>query len=273
MAPTDGATRYGYVPFNWICQQGLFIHPFAYEKYVTGVGEIKDIACNDWKKSKINLYADVKFDLEQTLVNIRFKESFTGYGVYESGISPIIYASLSETDKKTISERIINQVFADAKPDSVTVTGYNEKDLFRTPFTFAANFSTNSVLEKAGNKYLFKVGELIGPQAQLYENTSRHSVIETQFNKGYRRELSFIIPDGYKISNPDAVNMDVSDGADSARTMEFHSYYRTDGNKVTVIVDEDYRQIRFPVSMYEQFRKVINTSADFNKVVLILEKR
>jgi hypothetical protein len=55
--------------------------------------------------------------------------------------------------------------------------------------------------------------------------------------------------------------------------MEFHSYYKTDDNKITVFIDEDYRQISYPVSMYEDFRKVINASADFNKIVLFMEKK
>jgi hypothetical protein len=67
--------------------------------------------------------------------------------------------------------------------------------------------------------------------------------------------------------------MDVFDPDKGERTMEFHSYYKTEGNKVTVLIDEDYRQIGYPLSMYEKFRKVINASADFNKVVLFLEKK
>src|SRR5581483_9887484 len=136
-------------------------------------------------------------------------------------------------------------------------------DLLRNPFVMEADFGTNSVMEKAGNKYLFKIGELIGPQSELYRDSVRHTGIENHFNHGYHRELAFTIPDGYKVTNLDAANMDVSDDNKGVRTMEFHSYYKTEGNKVTVIIDEDYRQIGYPVSMYDQFRRVINASADF----------
>jgi hypothetical protein len=35
---------------------------------------------------------------------------------------------------------------------------------------------------------------------------------------------------------------------------------------------EQYRRIIYPLAEYEDFKKVINASADFNKIVLVLEK-
>ena len=101
----------------------------------------------------------------------------------------------------------------------------------------------------------------------------RHTPVENRYNHGYHREITFEIPDGYSVSNLDAINMDVFDSTGSApHTMEFHSYYKTDGNKVTIYCDEYYSQLRYPISMYEQFRRVINASADFNKVTLLLKR-
>ncbi len=36
---------------------------------------------------------------------------------------------------------------------------------------------------------------------------------------------------------------------------------------------EEYRRVSYPLSQYEDFKKVINASADFNKVVLVLQKK
>ena len=112
----------------------------------------------------------------------------------------------------------------------------------------------------------------MAPRAQ-YDDTVRYTPVENHYNKGYHRELEFEIPDGYTVANLSAVNMDVFHETAGERDMEFHSYYKTEGNKITVIIDEDYRQTGYPISMYEQFRKVINASADFNKVVLFIEKK
>ncbi len=271
MAPMEPMSRYGFVPYDWICQQGLFMHPVTIGKdFKTGIGQVRDINCNDWKQSMNNLYESAKFDLDMGATNIHFRQALTGYEAYD--IQPY-YSSLSDQDKKDINDKIIQNYFQDAKPTNINVGGYKENELFRMPFTVEADLTTNSVLEQAGNKFLFKIGELIGPQSQLYDDTVRHTPIENHYNKGYHRELEFEIPDGYTVTNLNSVNMDVFHKTGGERDMEFHSYYKTDGNRITVIIDEDYRQIGYPVSMYEEFRKVINASADFNKAVLFIEKK
>ena len=270
IAPTEIFSRYGFPPPDWICQKGLFIRTDTVGNYVAAVGQVEDIGCNDYKKSMSCIYADVKFNLDMGNVALHYKETFTGYEAYD--LQPL-YPFLSDEQKKNFANTLFQQFFPDAKPANVKVSGYAENDLFRKPFVVKGDFSTNTVLEQAGNQYLFKIGLLIGPQSELYRDTVRHTPIDNDHNKGYYRQITFTIPDGYKIANLDAVNMDVSDGNKGDTTMEFHSFYRKTGNKVTVMIDENYRQLRYPISMYEKFRKVINASADFNKVVLFLEKK
>ncbi len=272
MAPMEPNSRYGFVPADWTCQQGLFMHAVTIGKdgYTTGIGQVRDIPCNDWKQSMNNMYETTKFDLDMGMANIHLKETFTGYEGYE--IQPI-FSYLSDQDRKDIVDRLVKLIYPDAKPTNVNVTGYKENDLFRQPFSIEADVSTNSVLEQAGPKFLFKIGELIGPQNELYADTARHTPVENHNNKGYHRELVFEIPDGYTITNLNAVNMDIFHKTGGERDMEFHSSYTIDGNKVTVTIDENYREMRYQITMYEDFRKVINASADFNKVVLFIEKK
>jgi len=271
IAPMEQTSRYGFVPADWICQQGLFMHPVTIGKdFNTGIGQVRDITCNNWKQSMNNLSESIKFDLDMGTANIHFKQSLSGYEAYD--IQPI-YSFWSNQDKKDVITKIIQQIFQDAKPSNINVSGYKENELFLQPFTMEADLSTNSALEQAGKKFLFKIGQLIGPQSQLYDDTVRNTPVENHYNKGYHRELKFEIPEGYTVTNLSSVNMDVFHETAGQRDMEFHSYYKIDGNKVTVTIDEDYRQIGYPISMYEQFRKVINASADFNKIVLFLEKK
>jgi hypothetical protein len=271
IAPLEPLSRYGYVPPEWICQQGLFIHPVTIGgDFTTDVGQVRDISCNDWQQSTNNLYVDTKFDFDLGVANIHLKETFTGYEAYQ--VQPF-YVYSADQDRKDFIDRLMKSSFEDAKPANTIVTGCHDDELLRQPFVIETDISTNSVLEQTGNKFLFKIGELIGPQSELYRDTTRHTDIENHYNHGYHRVLSFQVPDGYKATNLDALNMDVFHSTGGERDMEFHSSYTTDSNKVTVTIDEDYREIRYPVSMYEDFRKVINASADFNKVVLFIEKK
>src|ERR1700722_7794006 len=52
IAPTEVASRYGFVPAEWICQKGYFMHSLTIGKDVqTGVGQVRDLPCNDYKKT------------------------------------------------------------------------------------------------------------------------------------------------------------------------------------------------------------------------------
>ena len=53
----------------------------------------------------------------------------------------------------------------------------------------------------------------------------------------------------------------------------FKSDYVVKGDIIEVRVEEYYKQIYAPLDRYEDFRKVVNAAADFNKITLVLEKK
>ena len=55
--------------------------------------------------------------------------------------------------------------------------------------------------------------------------------------------------------------------------MGFVSSYKEEGNKVIIDVVESYAKLYYPISQFEDFKKVINDAADINKVVLVLEEK
>jgi hypothetical protein len=57
------------------------------------------------------------------------------------------------------------------------------------------------------------------------------------------------------------------------RIINFKSDYTLEDNLVTVIIDEYYKKNTFPPSEYENYRKVINAAADFNKLILFIESK
>ena len=82
-----------------------------------------------------------------------------------------------------------------------------------------------------------------------------------------------VIPEGYKILNPETIKMSTEFKDESGTvTTAFYSDYKIESNKLTVNISEFYSQLHFSVSEYEPFRKVINSSADFNKVNLVMGK-
>lgn len=80
------------------------------------------------------------------------------------------------------------------------------------------------------------------------------------------------IPIGYQVKNLNDLNINILHKDGDEQTMGFKSSYTQTGRNITINIVEDYRKIQYPLSQFEDFKKVINAAADFNKVVLVLEK-
>ena len=139
------------------------------------------------------------------------------------------------------------------------------------PFRLKAVTESEDLVTKAGNNYLFKVGELIGPQIEMYQEKERVLPVENDFGRVYKRQIKVHMPDGYVISNPDAVNIHHFYEKDGEKIMEFHSYYTMENNILTVFADEYYKIVKIAPELYEDYRKVINSAAEFNKINLIFK--
>jgi hypothetical protein len=107
----------------------------------------------------------------------------------------------------------------------------------------------------------------------MYQKEKRRTDMVLGFPHGFYREISFTVPEGYSVTNLDAINMNITDSDSTEHSLIFHSYYTQTGNTVNVIVEESYQRVHYPLEVYDDFRKVINASADFNKVVVYFEKK
>ena len=144
---------------------------------------------------------------------------------------------------------------------------------YRKPFIIEGEATTqSSFFDKAGNRYLLKIGEVIGEQVEMYQEEDRKLPVENEFNRNYERKIQIEIPKGYRVRNLDDLKMDIFHEENGEISMGFHSEYTVDGALVLVTVKEYYKKLDYPITYFEQFRKIINAAADFNKKVLIFEK-
>lgn len=271
LAPTSEFNRYGYVPGELAHQEGLFIKRVELGGIQSGAGSIKWIEGTKWDQNTSNLYVKMTFDLEKGMAYVQSKHTYLGHSA--SFIQPFI-GYMSAQNRRESGEGIIRQGAYDARPKNLRISGYNGEDtLYRQPFVVEADFSTNSYLEKTCDKYIFKIGEVIGTQVSMYQKEKRRTDMVLNYPHGFYREIIFEVPEGYRVTNLDAINMNFSDGQETDMSMNFHSYYVQTGNTVKVIVEESYRETRYPVTVYDDFRRVINASADFNKVAVYFEKK
>ncbi|HLG02644.1 MAG TPA: DUF3857 domain-containing protein [Bacteroidia bacterium] len=270
IAPTEQFCRGKFIQPGWAGQEGLFIRAVTLGGEVSAVGTVKPIHVSAWEENLSNLYASICFDLSNNLANLHMRHSYSGYSA--QFIQPY-YSYMSPDDRREALHSILKNTAEDAKPKNMLVSGYSSDDsLYRYPFAVEADYTTNIYLEQACGKYIFKVGEVIGMQVQMYQAHERRTDMILSFPHGFKREIRFTIPDGYHVTNLESLNIDVFHQEDSVRTMEFISSYSRNGNEVTVVVEENYRQAFYPRPVYDAFRNVINASADFNKLVVFFEK-
>ena len=268
LAPYDQTTRYPLIPAELTEQQALFIEPISIGAVQSALATIKKIPAVDYKLSCDNLDIEVSFTDDIQANRIKMNREFAGY----DGRFVVPYFNLMTQDqKKNMVDEIIKQTAPDAKIsvwDAKVV-----KSAKNSSCVLDLDFQSSHFLERAGPRILFKAGLLIGPQVEMYRDDERMNAIENDFNRGYEREIRIVIPNGYTIKNLNDIKMKVVFDGNENTPFIFESNYTLKDNLLTITIQEYYKELRVPLERYENFRKVINAAADFNKLTLVLEKQ
>ena len=269
LSPTEIDSRYGFPPAYLTDNYGLFIKEVKIGDYKSGVGKIKYIKAVIANETVDKMVIDVEFEegnLSNNLINL--DRSFSGY--YALDIQPFIHL-VKEDDKTQFIESFAKNLNEEVEIlDKKMLNG--DPSLFGIkPLQIIVNFSSEAFIEKAGKRYLFKVGELIGRQMELYQEKERVLPVESEYNRSYFRTININIPKGYKIANLDDININNVYLKDNKELLSFKSFYKINDNVLKITADEHYRINIIETSEYNAYRTVINSAADFNKLTLILE--
>jgi hypothetical protein len=268
MAPYAFEFRYPLVPPDLTAQDGLFIEPFAYGNVKSALGVVRTIPAADYSLNTDNLDITVTFDANMTSNTIRLIREFGG--VNAAFIAPF-YEMINNSER----EKFVESFVKETAPD-LAITKWTAHTTTEGPadgFIMDVTFTSSHFIGTAGSRLLFKVGELIGPQIEMYRDDDRMTDVENDFNRGYDRKIRITIPEGYQVRNLDDIRFNVIYSEDGKEPFLFVSDYKMEGNDLVITIKEYYKEIFAPVERYEDFRKVINAAADFNKVILVLEKK
>lgn len=270
--PTQSFFRLGLIPEEYINNYGLFISSICYGGKSYGTSKIAWIEAPSKDHTYDKKFVEVSFSDDLASNTIMLKKEMFGY--YANSYQPY-FELVDNTVKKELQEKIIQYMTPKGTIESMVFENDKSDCIARKPLTCNARISTTEFIENAGNKILFKVGDLIGPQFEMYQENERTLPIENDFNRTYYRELVIHIPAGYTIENPNEINIEKKcQEKDGTVTSIFSSRYEYNKqtNTIKIIVDEWYNQIAYPIEEYETYRAVINAAADFNKVVFVLKK-
>ena len=268
LAPTDTDSRYGFPPAYYTDNYGLFIKEVTVGDFKSAIGKINYINPIPAEVTKDIMEIEVSFntsDLSQT--DIYLQESLTGY--YAMNLHP--FMNLIPAENKTNILKSYAQRL-DENAEIISSSFENEDpNLFGIkPLIFKAHLKSSDYVEKAGNKYLFKIGNLIGQQIEMYQEKERMLPVENEFQRVYERTIKINLPDNFKVANLDDLNIKYSYDVEGPNTLNFHSSYSLDNQVLTVTANEHYKVNRVAREDFEKYRTVINSAADFNKIVLVL---
>ncbi|OEJ99698.1 DUF3857 domain-containing protein [Roseivirga misakiensis] len=269
VAPSNFETRVGYWPPEFSSVEGLFIKKMEFEGSTVPIAQVKKIPALPYERNFDNLSIQVSFSEELDKNIIKAERSFLGYN---SNFVKLNYLYSDDEEKEEYIKNLIEFLGPGAEITKAEIrepkTEFNEWSL---PITINGEFTSSEYIEQAGDILLFNVGGLIGLQSELYQENERKTNVENVYNRGYLRRIEIDLPKGYTIQNADDLNMNVKADEGGEEIFLFKSTYNVEGSKLNITIDEYYNRISFPVERFEEFRKVINAAADWNKITLVLE--
>ena len=269
--PDNSSYRYPYFEPYWAATRGLFLKGTTIGSFKTALASFDDIPIQPYEKSAHNMEVNIKFNEGLDSLMIHSRQILLGYGAssYRPAYNFTPKDKLEELSKEIIKSVAKSDNIKNIKVENSAMTdGYLNK-----PLIIEGDIVSAELIEVAGKKILLKIGEVIGPQEQMYQEKPRQLPIIIQYPHALDRTISLTIPAGYQVKNLSDLGMSVTDMNNGKETMGFVSTYKLNGNELKINLHEFYKQTDYPMNMFEEFKKVINASADFNKIVLILEKK
>jgi len=271
LVPSKPECRYPLIYPDWGGGNALFCKNVSIGSMTSAIAEVKPIALEEFNRSYNNLDISIKLNenLDSLLVDSR--SIFGGYSAiyYREPFTMATEEQRKDIFKSMSKNQLNTETIVLSELENLSYEDANKAK----PFIIHQVMRSGDLVERAGQKVLVKIGLVIGPQVEMYQEKKRRTPIAISFPHFEERKIRFTIPAGYKVKNLDNLNMKQVYEENGVQTMGFVSSYELKDNVVEIHIMEDYRKTVYPISQYDQFVKIINQSSDFNKVVLVLEKK
>ena len=268
IVPDDPKIRLGVNAFNYQGEYGLFLHPIKYnEKLGSMAYEIKELPVLPISKSIDSLLVKVTCNFNQLKTEMVIHREMSGALGYSF---QSFWESIDEERHKEMISEVFDMGDKNTNIQSYKVINGSRINIGVRPIIFDVNLTANSLVESAGNDFIINIGKTIGTQTEMYQTSKRKLPIDIEFVHSFYRKIEFNIPKGYKVSNLEEINMRAEMVENEKVSAYFKSWYEQIGNTIYIYSREVYPELEYPVSSFNEFREVINASADFNKKKLII---
>lgn len=271
-APTDITACLGIVNPNLLDNYGLFVSEIKLGDMRSGIGEVRFIEGTPMNANLNEMVVDCTVDIENETVKLKYKKK--DHGQYARSHQPI-FSHVDDDTKEEIKDEMVSWLSEEMVVEENKVENIEAADYGVKPMVHRFTASCDAFLTKAGDKYLFHIGKVIGPQMEMYadEEGERRYPVTAAFRHAYNREIKFTVPAGFIVKNLDDALIDIQHERDGERVLAFVSEVEQNGSEVTLSIIEEYTEVEYAPEEFGAYREVINAAADFNKVVFVLERQ
>ncbi|MBK9535050.1 MAG: DUF3857 domain-containing protein [Flavobacteriales bacterium] len=266
--PTEFGLGLGYLAPEYMGNHGLFIKNKELGGAFVGIGKVSFIPDLPAEDTRHDLLITINPSVDATEADVVVKNELTGY--YARYIQEF-YSLMNEEQQKDILQGHMGHLTEGAIKQDLQVENAKADQFGMKPFTINAKVTTNKFTNQAGNEVLLRVGELIGPQMELYAEKERKLPSDSPFNRYYDRKIIVELPDGWTCADLSPMEVHKVMEIDGKLEAEFRSSATQNDGIITIEIVEYYRTKHVPVEYYEAYRGVINGAADFNKRNLLLK--
>lgn len=278
LAPSEPYYRFPEVPYSMLNNKGVFVRTNPEVGYVVGSdiaaadADIRKITADEAHLTTCKTTTEISIgqDMNATADVTR---AYTGYNAAD------LRQQLAGMKKDKVKELVKDLVgLAEKQEDLIRFSTSNES--FNAvyegkPLIINGIMRVPYMVEKAGNRYIVNAGDAIGSQYAMYDDKERILPVDLNYPVNRNYTVTINIPEGYKITEIDGLKTYVEEtDRDNGNTLAyFKSDYTVNGNKVVVTVSQSFPKVHYSVREYNDFRKVMNAAADFNKAVIVIESK
>ncbi|KIC93536.1 DUF3857 domain-containing protein [Flavihumibacter solisilvae] len=271
LAPTRIELRYPWIDPYWGNTYALFCKGTTIGSFTTAVAEIKPVPLEDYMHNSSDIIAKAELNATTDTLIINTSHSYRGYS---ASVYRAVFNFTSAEQQKLYMKDFVK---FGTNSEHIVSTGLQNQDFEsysdNKPFVLNATVKASELIEKAGSKLLVKIGDLIGPQVEMYQEKPRQFSMDVAYPHTLGRKIEFVIPEGYVVKNLKELIINDTYQENGQTTMGFVSNYKQEGNRIMIEVMEEYKKTTYPLTQYDAFKKIINAAADFNKIILVLEKK
>lgn len=269
LAPLDFASRLGYIDYQWVPNNGLFLKRTAHQGNSKtsdfDVRKIPSTKAQDNQDSVV-IYIDVAEGMEDA--EIRVKHYLTGY---DAGEYQVYYYLYSEEKRKECHDELLNFFKDNSQFKMTDIKNVEPEDAFLKPLIIEGKITAlyTPIFEKAGDKTIFKLGNIFGEYINPLELEKKKS--DFVFGHPFMSSTTIVVnfPHNVKVSNGQTIPQ--FDRLVSLDETWVQSQLTIKPKQIVYTQRDVFHLQHYSIEQKDELMKIFRFYSDLSKMNLIVE--